>query len=42
MLSVLTKVLFLEEVAVDPLEELSSVVDFLGMDLVDESDGKKV
>eukprot|EP00903_Cladosiphon_okamuranus_P015279 g14119.t1 len=35
------KVLFLEEVAVDPLGELASVFDFLGMDLVDEAEGKK-
>lgn len=36
------KVLFLEEVAADPLGQLSGVFDFLGMDLVDEAEGKKV
>lgn len=34
--------LFLEEMAVDPVETLSSVFDFLGMDFIDEAEGTKV
>lgn len=42
VLSVLRKVLFLEEVAADPIGALSSVFDCLGLALLDEAKGKKV
>lgn len=36
------KVVFLEEMAVDPLGTIASVFDFVGVDLVDEKEGIKV
>lgn len=42
MSSVVGEVLFLEEVAADPIGALSSVFDFMGLELLDEGEGKKV
>ncbi len=36
------KVLFLEEMTADPVGTLSGVFDFVGVDLLDEEEGKKV